>query len=373
MSRYELSLCADYVNDWGVTEAVRELFQNSLDQQTIKPGNEMLFNYYDGILTVANKESILDSATLLLGYSTKREETKLIGKFGEGYKLALLVLLRMGKEVKIYNYGNREVWYPRLVKSKKYNGQKILVIETDKKHIWECIPDNNLTFKIEGITEEEYSVIVENILHCQSDLGEILETPKGRILLDPKYKGKIFVNGLYVCKFDSYKYGYDILPEFIKIDRDRKLVSDFDLRWLASTMWISSGSYRMVELAKEGAADVYYIRENWKMNVNICEDAFNSFTKQYGPNAMPVVNQPEMENMKKLYPLAKPVIVSSSYYHIVTSSASYEERLKSEDVEILTSLEKLWNWFTKVRQRLYYEDEKEFEIIYKELENGGGE
>ena len=32
MRKYELSISADYVPEWGVTEAIREFFQNSIDE-----------------------------------------------------------------------------------------------------------------------------------------------------------------------------------------------------------------------------------------------------------------------------------------------------------------------------------------------------
>lgn len=369
MSKYELSLSTDYVSNWGITEAIRELFQNSLDQQSQNPSNVMSHNYFIdyGTFRISSKESVLDPASLLLGYSTKRNDSNLIGQFGEGYKLAILVLLRNGKQVKIYNYGKREIWYPKFVKSRKYNDQKILVIEIDKKHIWEKVPSNNLTFEIKGITEEEYQDIIDKNLHCQNDLGETIITPKGKILLDPPYKGKIYVNGLFVCKFDHYKYGYDILPNYIKLDRDRKLVSDFDLKWLASTMWVSSGSVKMVELAKENASDVFYLSETWKINNTLSNNAFNEFIAKYGPNAIPVVSQDEAENIKKLHPLANPIYVSGSYYGIISSSGLYSDYMDKKQVAFLSDKDKLWAWYLKVKIRLFHSDEEEFEDLYKKL------
>src|SRR5699024_3102626 len=118
MARYELSLTPDYVPDWGIVEAFRELFQNAVDQSSSE-GNEMFWNYnsLDKVFTLGNKSSVLTTTSLLLGSSTKTEDESLIGKYGEGYKIALLVLTRLNKNVTIYNYGAREVWRPKFIDS----------------------------------------------------------------------------------------------------------------------------------------------------------------------------------------------------------------------------------------------------------------
>lgn len=45
MSKYELSISADYVPTWGVVEGAREFFQNALDEQVADPENKMFFEY----------------------------------------------------------------------------------------------------------------------------------------------------------------------------------------------------------------------------------------------------------------------------------------------------------------------------------------
>ena len=46
MRKYELSISADYVPEWGTTEAIREYFQNSIDEETRDSSNKMfLFKY----------------------------------------------------------------------------------------------------------------------------------------------------------------------------------------------------------------------------------------------------------------------------------------------------------------------------------------
>ena len=91
---YPLSLTRGYVVSWGLREAVREIIQNALDSDSD-------FGYaIDGdTLTVISRYASLSPQTLLLGSSNKGGDISSIGQFGEGYKLALLVLTRDGLPV----------------------------------------------------------------------------------------------------------------------------------------------------------------------------------------------------------------------------------------------------------------------------------
>ena len=119
--KYELSIATTYVENWGVFEALRELFQNAIDQGDWE-------YHYDPVakeLSIINHNDTLDTDSLLLGNTSKRNDGSKIGEFGEGYKLAVLALLRDGYEVTFYNGGANEIWKTRLVNSKKFNGYKI--------------------------------------------------------------------------------------------------------------------------------------------------------------------------------------------------------------------------------------------------------
>lgn len=330
MSKYELSLNKDYVPDWTIVDAVRELFQNALDQQTTVEGNDMFFNYDEPTQTleIGNKLSVLDPSTLLLGSSTKRDDDKTIGQFGEGYKVATLVLLREGKNITFYNYGRKEVWRPRFVKSRRY-GTDILTFFTER-YIWKSAPNNDLTILIEGITPEEYGRVVDSNLHL-SKVSRFIDTNYGRILMEDKYKGRVFVNGLYVCEYAPYHYGYDFKPSEIQLDRDRKLVSDFNLRWLASKMWAEpvEGNTEMVEVAAQliadNAADVAFVGDvyTYKSQVReIAQRAYLAFKNEYGVNAIPVTSNHEMDGLSPSY---KPIIVSEQLKKVLTQSPEYKE------------------------------------------------
>lgn len=100
---YDLSLSRDYVSNWGTQEAIRELLQNAIDSNS--NGHEMYIDYNSNkeLLTIGNKYTSIGSEELILGNSSKRNDSSQIGCYGEGFKLALLVLLRNGYKVWINN------------------------------------------------------------------------------------------------------------------------------------------------------------------------------------------------------------------------------------------------------------------------------
>lgn len=336
MTKYELSLTPDYVPDWGLVEAMRELFQNALDQQTVAPDNEMFYEYHEDVQSfhIGNKLSILEPKSLLLGATSKANDAKTIGKFGEGYKIAALVLTRLGKKVTFFNYGAREVWRFRFSKSRKYEST-ILVCEVDKKFPWAAVPNNNLTIVVEGITEEESFEIGEYNLHMQEGMN-FWQTAKGRILLDNDLKGKMFVNGLYVSTNADFHYGYDFKPDQIQLDRDRRLIQDFNLKWTTSQMWTSfrdedvAWDYDAIDavtrMLEAGAPDVAYFKsanayrtEPTKYTA-IVDHAYESFKHDHGINAVPVTSQEEL----KAVPVShKPIIVKDAYKDAIISSPKY--------------------------------------------------
>jgi hypothetical protein len=321
MSKYELSLSKDYVIDWTVVDSIRELFQNALDQETMVENNKMFFNYDapTECLYIGNKASTLEYKSLLLGVSTKRDNEKTVGKFGEGYKIATLVLLRLGKKMTIYNYGAKEVWTPKFVKSRRY-GAEILTFFVDKNYFWTKVPDKNLTIKIEGITAQEFVDIVKSNLHLQDSVGTHHSSIYGKILMEPRYKGKVFINGLYVCTHNDYEYGYDFKPEYLNLDRDRKLVNNFELQWLSSKMWSGVKNPIVLDLIIRGCADTAYVSNQISDKHGLHDTALADFRLKYGDKAVPVADNEQLKMVPSGY---EPVMVNSSYRDLIIGTLSY--------------------------------------------------
>lgn len=361
-SKYELSISTDYVPDWTYVEAIREIFQNALDNEIANPENKMGFNYDEENqrLTISNKTSVLNPESLLLGSSTKRDDKDTIGKHGEGYKIAFMVLLREGKDIKVYNYGAREIWETRLVKAKRYNNRLVPTIFINKQAIWSKVPNSDLTITIDNITSEEYKELVNKNLHLRDNVNYFEVPENGRILIDKEEKGNIYVKGLFVCKDKDIEYGYDFEPKLIELDRDRKLVDTFNIAWQSSAMWRYAFAKdfkrdEMIRMIKEGKEDTRYIKQrNWTFNSGIVEghtveelladELAKDFLENHGENSIPVKDNRELTlvNQSK----SKPVLVNEVVSDYIRQSTAVkvmevpkEETIREQFQKLLDDIE----------------------------------
>lgn len=358
MRKYELSLTTDYVSDWTYAEAVREIFQNAIDA-----GNyEWDYDATNCKLTVSNIGACLEPKTLLLGCTTKKGDSSTIGQFGEGYKIALLVLAREGRSVTIYNGLSKEVWTARLVNSKRY-GTQVLTIFVDKLSIWEKAEDR-VTFEIADIAEEEFETIKSNNLHINPPQDPVLDTYRGQILLNKDYAGRIYVNGLYVCTESGLTYGYNLKPDYITLDRDRKTLRTYDVMWETSYMWCEVGGDLCVDLCFKGANDVQYIPHSFRCG-DVKQAITNRFIAKYGENAYPCVDQESLDVARSRFKKCSPVVVPSVVYHMI--EASCNARLEQNDNQ-LTLKERFSAWYAEYVTDMATEGEIIWNNLLDELE-----
>lgn len=344
MAKYELSIDVNYVKDWGVAEAVREIFQNSVDEERVNPENKSFFGYdaEARTLTIGNKQSCLDVESLLLGVSTKTSNDDTIGQFGEGYKIATVVLLRTKHPITFYNYGKREVWKPRLVKSKRYNGRLIPTFFVDKEFPWTTVPDNDLTIVIENVTSEEYDSINEMILQLHTDIGRTYtDSRENKVLLEPKYSGKIYVNGLYVCTESNFNYGYDIQPKYLKLERDRKTVDGFDLRWATSCIWrdlMTTPEFKKMLFSKN-YSDILYVLSTGASK----PEGYDSWFEEQWGDKIPCNTQFDYDDI--ISRGGNPVVVSDLVCRFYSDKY---QNFMSNTTAVNSKKEKFTKWFEKL-------------------------
>ena len=268
MAKYELSLVKSYVQEWTAEDAIREIIQNAIDESNRVEDNAMSVEYdpEEKTLTISNKKSVLTHDTLLLGNTSKATDDNMIGKFGEGYKLGILVLTRENHPVTIQNYGLKETWTARFVNSRRWKDE-VLTIFTDKSQIWNKPPHNNLSFVISNVDQSMYDEVVKNTLFLKDIYtGECVEdnykkTSYGNILFEESEKGRVYVNGLFVITLEDLKYGYDIKARYIEIGRDRNLIDSYKITKYTTLMLMEiqdDFKDEIFELAYSEALDFSY-------------------------------------------------------------------------------------------------------------------
>lgn len=268
MKKYELSMTRDYVSSWGVIEAIRELIQNSHDSS----GTEKIeIDERNGTITISNKGVSISPSTLALGATTKKEDLDTVGCYGEGYKLATLVLLREGYDITIYN-GNR-IWVPSFEYSDLFETEVLCFTETEAN-------GSDLTFEISGMPEYTLEGIKEEFLGLEDNNYSSIPTMYGEIITDAKYKGKMFVNGLPIYTDDKFIYGYNFKTQYIELDRDRKSINLRELKKITSLsiVYMENPDYNMVDgLIENGRGeDAEYIKDRY---VSMPENFVDEYAK----------------------------------------------------------------------------------------------
>lgn len=366
MKRFDLGMSINYCPTWGVVESVREFFQNAHDEEIVNPENKMYFGYDKDskTLCIGNKNGRLTTNTLLLGQSSKRDNSETIGQHGEGYKVATVVLLRNGKGVKVYNRADKEVWTAKTIKSRRYQAD-VVVFDIEKVSIFKSVPDHDLIFEISGIDEDEYNAIVDSNLFLQdlregedyitSNLGYPLTTHMCKVLTGEKHAGKLFVGGLYVTTSKYAKYGYDFAPGLVKLDRDRGFIDGIDLQFLTAKVISATGDTELINEAKnfwDGSYFKYYL-SNYKSvfdnssYAEMFDKSYQEFLDENGEDAIPVQTTDDFNRLSRNG--FNPVLVEEKDFFFYSGSSMYNPAPDIEDEHDAGELaDRLEDWFTDI-------------------------
>lgn len=329
---FELPLTRDYVRHWGVVEGVRELIQNALDSDS--PFEYEWSENKDGIsLRITSTYGKLDTKTLLLGSTSKADAKDKIGSFGEGYKIALLVLTRENRPTTVYNNG--VTWHPEFFHSRQFESEMLRIVEK-KDHSGR---GKGLSFVVTGLTDQEKENITHMCLNMQRSLGEVIETSKGQILYDRP--GKLYVNGLFVCDITEFTHGYNVKPEYLKLERDRQTVSSFDIKWISKEMWFESErNDEIVKMMDEDIPDMHYA--NYGTPEVVKEACYEHFMNNYKGQII----ADDSKELKALVKEGMKVYVGGgSYGSTVSSNPNYT----TKKIALKTPTTSLKEWLSSNR------------------------
>lgn len=291
-----LTVSEDYCSSWGLFEGVREFMQNGRDATRAGCTFDAFYSEKDHQVRLITKGALLEHRTLLLGKSTKRGRADMLGQQGEGYKIGSLVLLRLGKRVKIRT--GSEVWQPEIAYSKQFDENVIVFdIQGGRKHRDEVVVE------IHGVTPEEWGPIKERFLALDEHDFEIVESPAGSVLIDGA--GHIYVDTLWVCQDKELRHGYNFHPSDVDLDRDRRLVESFKARTLAARVWESlylniNGAYcDLVDgMLADDVPDVEHFRYDWCVGTKTREKIADRFREKHGQSAIPVQTESEARELE---------------------------------------------------------------------------
>ena len=228
MATLELTIDPSYCPAMNIYDSVRELVQNAKDGDTSGFPMEVCYskNRSQPTLQLINRGAQLEKNALLMGATKKRNDPNMIGNFGDGLKVAFLCLLRHGMSVWIRT--GYETWVPEVGYSETYKSD-ILKVKVTKSQTFEP----NLKVEVRGLAETDWLAIKERFLFSpfvKLEENEKVELSAGKILLGEKYRGHLFVKGIWVAALPGkYFFGYDLSA--VKLDRDRKLADPWDLKY----------------------------------------------------------------------------------------------------------------------------------------------
>lgn len=336
---YELSLVKSYVSHWGLAEACRELIQNALDSDSpfvyaFEKSDDETYS-----LHLTSEFARLSPQTLLLGATSKADSKDAIGSFGEGYKIALLVLTRMGYDVDMLN--GDVLWKPRFRFNRQF-GEELLAIEESQSPVR---GNKGLTFVVHGLSGADIEQVKASCIRMQDHIGAIRMTSYGDILMERP--GELYVGGLLICKTEL-KYGYNIKPEFIRLERDRQTVADWDLKSITKEMWFETKEFdQIAELVQAEAEDVEYVKYGCPEMVK--EACYQLFRKS-NPDALVAGSQTELKEMVRRG-LTKTVYVGGGMHYAVSNAPSYVKETR-QLVAVQSPTECLRQWLSANRSEM---------------------
>ena len=256
----------NYCRNWGIWEGIREILQNQLDgiimsigkinikvipygdkynntkyqfdfihKETKEPFGKIEYNEVNNILRIWNKGSLETGDLLLGGIKDTLNNEEIIGRFGEGMKLAALSFVREGKFISIITSGKCWSFTQKLDDKFIKNGQpqNCLHWKADDFSLEEY--KDKVTVEITGITLDEWTEQIDKFLWLtQKNVGQIDAFDNngniiGQLLINKFFKNKIYVKDIFIQETEenngaiSCYFGYNT---DLQLDRDRNAVKN---------------------------------------------------------------------------------------------------------------------------------------------------
>lgn len=327
--RIDYNMTKEYRSHWSAYDAIREMVQNASDAA---------HNYKCEISSkriIVENDGSIPLETLMLGESQKSSDS--VGRYGEGYKIGMMILAREGL--------NPSIWSGKY----KFTGS---------------FEKNDLGIETFGINVEETVYTNETMFACYKEDLDIDEL-KRRIpafdkpLVNPgKHSGvtvladrpgQIYVNGLWVCEA-KLTHGYNFHPNHIELNTDRNMVSG--VHWQLAKFYGECDEqwaehiFKLLESDANDVADLSYHLYNPKLKAELARLFYN----KYGDGA-------KIARPGTTYMGGHSYVSTSSSASRVYSTCGIEEGTKKVDPEAPHAI--LESFVSKHRSKLRRDVRKE--------------
>jgi len=243
----------DYANHWNRKDAIREFIANSLDVgDTVR----IAHNGTEG--RISDNGQGLMKKHLIFGISQKEDTA--IGKFGEGMKMACLVLARTGSPVKIESVGYT---YEAKLEYNEEFGAKLLVVEYTKNA---RSKGTSIVFNCSEYELEEAKAL---FVKFRGSRKKPIVEGSLEVYTEEEQRGQIYVNGLRTAKLDTM-FGYDVKNKDLVNTRDRNGVDIQMLQRRIQDFLIKTDNEEIIEA----------FLSVWKRRTNFLEYLISSFYPQ---------------------------------------------------------------------------------------------
>jgi hypothetical protein len=333
MSKIQLTIDTGYCASWGAWEGVRELVSNAKDAEDLNPRNAMEIRHSKekSQLVLKTRDVTVDPATLLvLGRSSKRGRD-VRGRFGEGFAIGCMALVRAGHPVSFRNADASWRCAFDRVEEGPLSGQELLTFYSRA-----ITPTRDFVVTIDNVTKEVWDAMRPLFLFLMPPPPEeVVEVDQGSLILSEDRRGMIYARGVFVRRFEKLGCAYDLRD--IELDRDRQMVNEWTLGTALSDLWASvlSGhkdvkqaqetlARRAYDLAKSDVDESRHFR--WRTDERLVRHMKAQFEAEHGVGVVPVSTMAEAQEVTDLG--ATPAVVNATLRELLAKSGLSAEAAK---------------------------------------------
>jgi hypothetical protein len=232
----------DYVTSWTPVRGLCELIANALDEDP-----HARVGWADGVLSITDDGPGIPEEGLILGYSQKTSEQ--IGQFGEGKKLAMLILARSndigGVRCDTVGYGFTPTVQQRrllagLVPSRSARGAEVLVY-----HLYRTDRTRGTVITVE--CPQTMAAEAIGRFRALTEPGYTPPAPPGACVLAGE-PGRVWIGGVLVSTVPGFLACYDLpLQDKALQNRDRTVIEAGALRDAVHTILADSQDAAVID------------------------------------------------------------------------------------------------------------------------------